>query len=133
MIKLNREQQVAGTLQIINNVIGVIAFIPAFFCWFFTIFFFQGLKQDLFLFISSSLLLFVFYGYTLCGLRVYLFDSYNIDTSFWYWLIVLTTNLLTAILFFSIPYWHLAIVPAVPFLIAVDGLIAHLKINSKNQ
>lgn len=131
MIKLNREQQVAGTLQIINNIIAVIAFIPAFCCWFFTIVFFQGLKQDLFLFTSCSILLFVFYGYTLCGPRIYLFESYHIDHSFWYWLIVLTTNLLTAVIFFSISYWHLAIVPAVPFLIAVDGLIAHLKINSK--
>jgi len=128
MIKINKEQNVAGSLQIVNGIIGVIAFIPAMLCWLCTILFFTELKEHLIFFLSSSSLLIVFYGYTICSPRIYLFESYHMDTSFVYWIIVILTNLLTGFLFVIISCWQMAVVPAIPFLFAVYGLIMHLKL-----
>ncbi len=128
MIKINKEQNVAGSLQIVNDIIGVIALIPAMLCWLCTLLFFTELNEHLIFFLSSSALLIVFYGYTICSPRIYLFESYQMNTSFVYWIIVILTNLLTGFLFVIISCWQMAIVPTIPFLFAVYGLIMHLKL-----
>jgi hypothetical protein len=129
MIKINKEQNVAGSLQIVNDIIGVIAFIPAVLCWLCTLLFFTEFNDEhLIFFLSSSALLIVFYGYTIWSPRIYLFESYDMNTSFVYWIIVILTNLLTGFLFVIISCWQMAIVPAIPFLFAVYGLIMHLKL-----
>jgi hypothetical protein len=131
MITINKEQQVAGTLQIVNNILGVVAFIPAILCWLSTLITLREKSEYLIFLICSSVLLIVFYGYTIFGPRIYLFKRYHVNNSFFYWIIVILTNLFTAVLFASIPCWSLVIVPSIPFLIAIYGLIAHLKLCSK--
>lgn len=138
MIKLNKEQKVARALQKANIVIGILAFIPAFLCWLFAFdmwFVEHQISSDSWahgysssektFFAFSSILLIVFYTYTIFCPLIFESEKYSKAISSADWIIVLITNLLTALLFIGNEAPIVAIIPAIPFLLALVGLIAH--------
>jgi hypothetical protein len=133
MIKLNLEQKVARLLQGINSLIGVCAFVPASLCWFFTLLEYTEVNHPDTGFIYSSVLLIVFYGYTIISPRIYIYEYYNKSTSFWHWIIVFITNVFTVIHFLNNNYLMVTIVPTIPLIISAIGLIAHYNLNNINH
>ena len=130
MNPLNKEQKAALTLQKTNNVIAFLAFLPASICWIITIDILNyNWTNEVLTFLYSSILLLIFYGYTLLSPRIYLFENYNRQSSLRYWLIVFLTNLITIFLFVKNDAWLMAIVPSIPMTISAFGLIAHYNIN----
>jgi hypothetical protein len=133
MIPLNKEQKVAKALQKTNTVIAFLVIIPAILCWLITIYALNfKWTNEVFAFIYASILLLLFYGYTILSPRIYLFENYNKQSSFTYWLLVLFTNLLTIFLFVNNDAWHMTIVPSIPLLISFYGLIVHYNLNTIN-
>jgi hypothetical protein len=141
MIKLNKEQKAARSLQKANIVIGILAFIPAMLCWLFACdmwFVEHQISSDSWahgysssektFFAYSSILLIAFYSYTIFCPLIFETEKYSKAISSAYWIIVLITNLLTVILFIVNEIPIVAIIPAIPFLFAVYGLIMHLKL-----
>lgn len=134
MIALNKEQKIARSLHYINEFIGFFAFIPALLCWFITIdSILNENNNEVSFYTCSSILLIIFYGYILRCPYIYKVENYNSEVSLWYWMIVLITNLLTALLFISTDISMMATVPAIPFLFALVGLIAHYNLNNINH
>jgi len=134
MINLNLEQKVACLLQGTNTLIGVCAFIPAGLCWFFTLLEFTERNHKFTYFDYSSILLFLFYGYTIISPRIYIYEHYNKNASFWHWIIVFITNGFTIKFFLDHTTSMVIIVPTIPLIISAIGLIAHCHIhfNKKN-
>ncbi len=133
MNKLNKEQQVARILYYINNFIGILAMIPAVWCWIYTVLAISeknGNDALFFYFFGASILLITFYGYVFWCPCIHKLERYNTEVSFWYWMIVLLTNLLTALLFVTAHFKALALIPIVPLIISLIGLNAH---NSKEE
>jgi amino acid transporter len=146
MITLNEEQKTARILQKANIIIAIIAFVPAFFCWLFTFdmwFVERQISSDSWatvysssekiFFACASILLFIFYAYTIFCPLTHETNNYSKTGSGVYWIMVLITNLIAALLFVGVEFYIIAIVPAIPFLIAVDGLIAHHNIISNSK
>jgi hypothetical protein len=126
MKKLNKEQKVARRLHHINELFGILAFIPAFICWLITIdAILNENNSDVFYFTCSSILLLIFYTYIFRCPCIYKIENYDRDVSLGYWIRVLITNLLTALLFISADIAMMTIIPAVPFVLSVIGLKAH--------
>ncbi len=146
MITLNEEQKAARLLQKANIIIAILAFIPAFLCWLFAFdmwFVERQISSDSWatcysssektFFAYSSILLIAFYSYTIFCPLMYESEKYSKAISNAYWIIVLITNLLTALLFIYNEAPVVAIIPAIPFLLALDGLIAHYNVNYINH
>ena len=146
MIKLNKEQNAARALQKVNIVIGILAFIPAILCWLFACdmwFVEHQVSSDSWatvysssektFFAYSSILLIAFYSYTIFCPLIFESEKYSKAISRVYWIIVLITNLLTALLFIGNEAPIVAIIPAIPFLFALVGLIAHYNLNNINH
>ncbi len=144
MIKLNEEQKAARALQKANIIIGILAFIPAFLCWLFACDMWFAERQissdswatgysssEKTFFAYSSILLIAFYTYTIFCPLIYESEKYSKAISNAYWIIVLITNLLTALLFICNEAPMMALVPAIPFLFALYGLIVHYNIRVK--
>ncbi|HRG59568.1 MAG TPA: hypothetical protein PK323_11470 [Bacteroidia bacterium] len=143
MINLNKEQKSARILQRANIIIAIFAFMPAFFCWLYTYdmwFVEKHISSDSWatgysdsektFFAYASILLLIFYGYTIFCPLIFECEQYSRRVSGAYWLIVLITNLLTALLFINSGVHIIAIIPTIPFLIALVGFIAHLKLRN---
>jgi hypothetical protein len=129
MKKLNKEQQVARLLQSINTLFGLVAFAPAFLCWGCATIFLSTNDKDFEAFLYSSILLIIFYGYTIISPRIYINEYYNKHVSLGYWLIVLITNLITIVFFLTNDFAKIVFVPAIPLIISFIGLIAHCGVN----
>lgn len=134
MRNLNREQEIARSLESVNYFIGLLAIIPALLCWLLTIEVFkENRTNEILELLFSSLLLIVFYTYTLFPLRIYNHKYYNEYSALYFWLAVLITNGLTTLLFISCEVAIVSILPGIPMIYALRGLIAHYKINQPNQ
>lgn len=157
----NKEQDTAKLLQNVNIAIAVIAFIPALLCFTFTIdslspsqyhtdgWGANSSSNEKFLFVSSSLLLLVFYGYTFLSPRIYHLKEYSKVLSRNYWITVIVVNALTLVLFGNMGGFRLffassfisafAWLPVLPLSIATHGLLLNLNIlkstslNIKNE
>ena len=77
-----------------------------------------------------SILLLIFYAYTIFCPLIDERNNYSKTISYAYWLIVLITNLLAALLFICNEAPIMAVIPAIPFLIALRGFIAHTKLKN---
>lgn len=141
MKQLNNEQKAARALHKTNIIIGFIAFIPAFLCWMFSLdmwFVEHHVTTDSWatvysssekmFFAFSSLLLIVFYIYTIFPPLIHESEKYSKTISNLYWILVLSTNLLTALLFIYNEAPIIAVIPAIPFLFALYGLFSQLQI-----
>ena len=147
METLNREQQTAKELGILNTVMGVIAFLPTVFCFIFSNnpfydrqnnpddFWVTTTKENWF-FIRSSILLLLFYGYTFFSPRIHRHKEYNKNVSKFYWCLIVLVNLLTLLLFwticgvrvffemgfFSLFFW----LPLPPLVLSLKGLYENM-------
>ena len=143
MAQLNEEQRVARILQRVNTLYAILTIIPGFFCFLVTI---DALTpsqqcsdcwstyystQDKFYWATSSILLIVFYGYTVFCPRIYVNEYYNRETTFNYWILVFITNLFTIILFISKigfdhldSLWLICVIPLIPLILSVRGMLA---------
>lgn len=137
MIKLNEEQIAARALQKANIIIGILAFIPALLCWLFAydmwIAYPHHNSSEKAFFAYASILLLAFYAYTIFSPRIDESENYSKQISGAYWILVLITNLLTALLFISKMAPILAVIPAIPFLFALNGMVAHYKLSNSNH
>jgi hypothetical protein len=128
MKKLNREQRVARSLYYLNNFIGILTMIPAVWCWVITVLVISethSIDAASFYFLGASILLVTFYGYIFRCPCIHKVEKYNKEISFWYWRIVLLTNLLTILLFVTTHFKGLALIPFVPLVFSVIGLDAY--------
>lgn len=134
MIKLNKEQQVARLLQSINTLLGLVAFAPAFLCWGCVTILLSRNDPEFASYWYSSILLILFYGYTIISPRIYINEYYNRHVSLAYWIIVLITNLITVAFFLTNDFAKIVFVPVIPLIISLLGLIAHFHVNyNKNN
>lgn len=146
----NNEQRTAKLLQNVNVTIAVLAFLPALGCFLYTLGSLspQGpttdgwgshySDTDKLLSVSSSILLTVFYGYTILCPKVYLFEQYNTVISRNYWITVIVVNALTLLLFANFGGFRfffdssflsvIAWLPVLPLSIAIHGILLNLNL-----
>jgi hypothetical protein len=148
MEQLNGEQRVARILQKVNTLYSILALVPACICWLITIDTFGNEGQnadviqqdaDVWFFRCSSILLFIFYSYTIGSPRIYNRDDYNKQGSLIFWFLVLLTNMLTQFLF--IEYLglesfttftfesYLLIIPSFPLVLSLIGIREYFKVH----
>ena len=147
METLNKEQQTAKAMGILNTLMGVIAFLPTVLCLIFANDsfydrqnnpddFWATTTEESLLFIRSSILLLLFYGYTFFSPRIHRHREYNKSVSQFYWCLIALVNLLTLVLFwtqggvraffemgfFSLIFW----LPLPPLVLSLKGLFENM-------